>query len=241
MTPPIMTEVLMRKFEVLHRVEPGIQWPDADVLELHADLGRMFMDAVESGLPKDGLIPQEHVVLAWDKVSLPKSIRLVANFTAFYRPPSVFDDKHVHAKWSVCTKMSSMTGATGASWLKSPTENPMAIYGEVVADGFIDRGEAIRALGEMAKIRECGWAREQLAAAARKVLGEPPEDTPDSVPHWLPRDRHEVEDITSRLIPWFEPVNKDDVRRQLDEAVMTVLRQRAVRIGEEDRFPESVA
>ena len=240
MTPPIMTEVLMRKFEVLHRVEPGIQWPDADVLELHADLGRMFMDAVESGLPKDGFIPQKHVVLTWDSVSLPRSIPLVANFTAFYVPPSVFEDKDVYAKWDVCTKMSSMTGATGASWLKSPTENPIATYGEVVADGFIDRGEAIRALGEMAKIRECGWAREQLAAAARKVLGEPPEDTSDSVPHWLPRDRHEVEDITSRLIPWFEPVNEADVRRQLDEAVMTVLRQRAVRVGEEDRFPESV-
>ena len=241
MTSPIMTEVLMRKFEVLHRVEPGIQWPDADVLELHADLGRMFMDAVESGLPDDGFIPQEHVVLAWDSVSLPKSIRLVANFTAFHRPPSVFDDKHVHAKWSVCTRMSSMTGAVNARWLEYPTGNPAAVYGAVVADGFIDRGEAIRALGAMAKIRECGWAREQLASAARKVLGEPPEDTLDSVPHWLPRDRHEVEDITSRLIPWFEPVNEADVRRQLDEAIMTVLRQRAVRVGEEDRFPESVA
>jgi hypothetical protein len=228
----------MRKFELLYRVEPGIQWPKAADLEQHALLGRMFMPAVEAGLPEDGFIPEKDAVLAWDVVSLPKSVLLVANFTVFYRPLSVFDDEHVRDRWSICAGMSSMTGAVNAGWTEYPTGNAAAIYGDVVVDGFVDRGEGIRALGEVAKIRECVWAREQLGAVARKILGQPPEDTPECPPYWLPRDRREVEELTDRLIPWFGPVNEADVRRQLDEAILTILRQRAVRVGEEDHFPE---
>ncbi|CAO3357996.1 hypothetical protein [Azospirillum melinis] len=226
----------MDKFDVLSRIAPQGGWPSAALLSKHASLGNRFMPYVASDLAEDGFIPQEWAVFAWDQIKAAPSIHLNLNFTAFYRPSSIFDNPDLQERWSHCAKMASMTGRTSSEWLENPLATPAAVYGDVVAEGFVDRGEEIRALGEMARIRECGWAREQLAATARSVLGESPED----MPFWVMRTRSEVEQVTSRLIAYYGPVNEGDVRRQMEDAVLVEKRRRAVRIGEEDRFPETV-
>lgn len=204
-----------------------------DVLAKNSQLGRTFMALVEHDLPDDGFIPAERAVLGWDSVKTRDGHFLSCNFTVFYWPEGLFEDPcHAHAKrrWSECANMFSMAGATDSGWMKHPMANPSRAYGNVVAQGFIDEGEAMRALGQMATIRECQWARDMLAGIAPYVVDLDDEMAPPF------ENRRVVEEITEMLIDHHAPVNPEDLQRQIDVATTRILRRRAVRAGEEDEF-----
>jgi hypothetical protein len=136
---------------------------------LRTEVARTFFSQVEPDLPEDGFIPAASAVFGWDTTPVGGS-RLVCNFTAFYRPAHVWNDPELRALWRGCTDFAAMTGDTRSDWLNSPSQTPAAVFGAASARGFLSKAEQLRALGAMAQIRECAWAREWLLTEAAFLL-----------------------------------------------------------------------
>lgn len=115
-------------------------------------------------IPADGLFAAKDVQILWNDDARGKVIDVTVAFVPADVSGSVVSSFTAWQRQFDCTN-----GNCLANWMEHPRSNPASLFGEwLLLDGFIDDGEMIRAVRELAKIRECQWAREMLLALGER-------------------------------------------------------------------------
>ncbi|MBN9529695.1 MAG: hypothetical protein J0H82_26045 [Alphaproteobacteria bacterium] len=123
-------------------------------------------------MPSDGLFDAADVDLVWNTSQDPETGQvIVCDVTLDFWPTVVRDAKTGgplyqarREEWT--TNWRASYGCSVEGWLTGtdPLATPEGLFGQwLLRDRFASQAEMRRALGEMARIRECGWARAMLA------------------------------------------------------------------------------
>lgn len=126
-------------------------------------------------LKPDGLIDAKHIEVYFDFDSDPTVLNAKGHpksgvfnvVVAFIPREHAFNDHgdEFMSYWMAWDTWDNCVGSSSMNWMKNKYETPEAVFAGLCGEyGFTRKEEFYRAVREFARIRQCQWARDMIAA-----------------------------------------------------------------------------